>query len=207
MSICTRASTVRRLFHPATNQQPKKLHYTRHPLLWRKGDTVVQWPSPWTRPCWWHNWIWQWNHHGIWKMSPLHPTGILWPQSWASTSYTFHERDGGGKLGRRRRPLGCNADNSSRLEWWSRRANQLKILQNTDELLETWNIICCFIIWFWLANSRCRKLIILSDEINQSVFIRPNTTLLLCIFLFCIFLLYRTGLHVEVQIRILLKDK
>ncbi len=38
------------------------------------------------------------------------------------------------------------------------------------------------------------------------VFIRTNT-LLLCIFLFCIFLLYRTDLHVEVQIRILLKDK
>jgi hypothetical protein len=38
------------------------------------------------------------------------------------------------------------------------------------------------------------------------VFIRPNT-LLLCIFLFCIFLLYRTDSHVEVQIRILLIDK
>jgi hypothetical protein len=38
------------------------------------------------------------------------------------------------------------------------------------------------------------------------VFMRPNT-LLRCIFLFCIFLLYRTDLHVEVQIRILLKNK
>ncbi len=37
-------------------------------------------------------------------------------------------------------------------------------------------------------------------------FIRPNT-LLLCIILFCIFLLYRTDPQVEVQIRILLKDK
>ncbi len=37
-------------------------------------------------------------------------------------------------------------------------------------------------------------------------FKRPNT-LLLCIFLFCIFLLYRADLQVEVQIRILLKDK
>jgi hypothetical protein len=37
-------------------------------------------------------------------------------------------------------------------------------------------------------------------------FIRPNTPLL-CIFLFCIFLLYRTNPQVEVQIRILLKDK
>jgi hypothetical protein len=38
------------------------------------------------------------------------------------------------------------------------------------------------------------------------VYVRPNT-LLLCIFLFYIFLLYRTDLQVEVQIRILLKDK
>ncbi len=38
------------------------------------------------------------------------------------------------------------------------------------------------------------------------VFIRPNT-LLLCIFLFCIFLLYHTDSHIEVQIRLLLKDK
>ncbi len=30
---------------------------------------------------------------------------------------------------------------------------------------------------------------------------------LLCIFLFWIFLLYRTDLHIEVQIRIILKDK
>ncbi len=37
-------------------------------------------------------------------------------------------------------------------------------------------------------------------------FIRPNT-LLLCIFLFCILLLYHTDPQVEVQIRILLKDK
>ncbi len=38
------------------------------------------------------------------------------------------------------------------------------------------------------------------------VFIRPNT-LLLCIFLFCIFLLYHTDLLIEVRIRILLKNK
>ncbi len=37
-------------------------------------------------------------------------------------------------------------------------------------------------------------------------FVRPNT-LLFCIFLFCIFLLYCTDPQVEVQIRILLKDK
>ncbi len=38
------------------------------------------------------------------------------------------------------------------------------------------------------------------------VFTRSNT-LLHCNFLFCMFLLYRTDLQVEVQIRILLKDK
>ncbi len=37
-------------------------------------------------------------------------------------------------------------------------------------------------------------------------FVRP-ITLLLCIFLFCIFLLYRTDPQVEVHIRILLKDE
>ncbi len=37
-------------------------------------------------------------------------------------------------------------------------------------------------------------------------FIRP-TTLLLCIFLFCIFLLYHTDSQVEVQMRILFKEK
>ncbi len=37
------------------------------------------------------------------------------------------------------------------------------------------------------------------------VFIKPNT-LLLCIFLFCIFFLYRADLQVEVQIRILLNS-
>ncbi len=50
---------------------------------------------------------------------------------------------------------------------------------------------------YWAAllwsNSRC------------VYFIRPNT-FLLCIFLFCIFLLYRTDPQVEVQIRILLKE-
>jgi hypothetical protein len=43
-------------------------------------------------------------------------------------------------------------------------------------------------------------------RLPMCVFIRPNT-LLLCIFLFCIFLMYRSDLPVEVQIRILLKDK
>ena len=44
------------------------------------------------------------------------------------------------------------------------------------------------------------------DPLAQCVyFIRPNT-LLLCIFLFCILLLYRADSQVEVQIRILLQD-
>ncbi len=51
---------------------------------------------------------------------------------------------------------------------------------------------------YWVSllwsNSRCLY------------FVRPNT-LLLCIFLFCIFLLYPTDPQVKVQIRILLKDK
>ncbi len=50
-----------------------------------------------------------------------------------------------------------------------------------------------WVTWLWSA-SRC------------VYFVRPNT-LLLCIFLFCIFLLYRTDPQVEVEIRILLKDK
>jgi hypothetical protein len=37
-------------------------------------------------------------------------------------------------------------------------------------------------------------------------FVRPNT-LLLSIFLFCIFVLYNTDTQVEVQIRVLLKDE
>jgi hypothetical protein len=44
------------------------------------------------------------------------------------------------------------------------------------------------------------------DLLANVYFVGPNT-LLLCIFLFCIFLLYRTDPQVEVQIRILLKDK
>ncbi len=46
---------------------------------------------------------------------------------------------------------------------------------------------------------------LLWSDIRCVYFVRPNTCLL-CIFLFCIFLLYRTDLQVEVQIRILLKE-
>ena len=48
----------------------------------------------------------------------------------------------------------------------------------------------CTLLW---SDSRC------------VYFVKPNT-LLLCIFLFCIFLLYRTDPQVEVQIRILLRE-
>jgi hypothetical protein len=44
------------------------------------------------------------------------------------------------------------------------------------------------------------------DLLALEYFVRPNTPLL-CIFLFCIFLLNHTDPQVEVQIRILFKDK
>ncbi len=73
----------------------------------------------------------------------------------------------------------------------------------------------CNLFWLWweivLKMRTCYyKTILLGYFImirqRMCVFIRPNT-LLLCIFLFCIYLLYHTDLQVEVQIRILLKDK
>ncbi len=76
---------------------------------------------------------------------------------------------------------------------------------------------CAVVSVFWLWQKTVLKLrthfykkillgyfIIIQQPV--CVFTRPNT-LLLCISLFCVFLLYRTDLHVEVQIRILLKDK
>ena len=71
------------------------------------------------------------------------------------------------------------------------------------------------VIWLWwkiVLKMRTRfykkKILCYFIMIRQPmcVFIRPNT-LLLCNFLFCIFLLYRSDLPVEVQIRISLKDK
>jgi hypothetical protein len=50
-----------------------------------------------------------------------------------------------------------------------------------------------YLVTLLWSNSRC------------VYFVRPNT-LLLCIFLFCTFLLYHTDPQVEVQIRILLKE-
>ncbi len=76
---------------------------------------------------------------------------------------------------------------------------------------------CTVVSVFWLwreivfkMRTRFYKKILLGYffMIRQpmSVFIRPNT-LLLCITQFCIFLLYRPDPQVEVQIRILLKNK
>ena len=76
--------------------------------------------------------------------------------------------------------------------------------------------ICAVVSFFWLwreivlkMRTQFIKKILLGYFIkiqNQCEYIRSNT-LLHCNFLFCIFLLYRTDLQVEVQIRILLKDK
>ena len=75
-------------------------------------------------------------------------------------------------------------------------------------------VVLCKFFWLWreiVLKMRTRfykknywVTLLWSD--SRYVYIRPNT-LLLCIFLFWIFLLYSTDLHVEVQIRILLKDK
>jgi hypothetical protein len=46
-----------------------------------------------------------------------------------------------------------------------------------------------------------------SDSLCVYFVTRPNTIFLFCILLFCIFLLYHSDPQVEVQIRILLKDK
>ncbi len=61
--------------------------------------------------------------------------------------------------------------------------------------------------FLWAVSTRNSYWVTLLWSNSQCVyFARPNT-LLLCIFLFCIFLLYHTDSQVEVQIRILLKDK
>ncbi len=61
--------------------------------------------------------------------------------------------------------------------------------------------------FLWAVSTKKSYWVTLLWSNSQCVyFVRPNI-LLLCIFLFCIFLLYRTYLQVEGQIRILLKDK
>ncbi len=59
-------------------------------------------------------------------------------------------------------------------------------------------------LWAVSTKKSCWVTLLWSDSWCV-YFIRPNT-LLLCIFLFCIFLLYRTYPQVEVQIRILLEE-
>ncbi len=61
--------------------------------------------------------------------------------------------------------------------------------------------------FLWAVSTKNSYWVTLLWSASRCVyFVRPNT-LLLCIFLFCIFLLYRTDPQVEVQIRILPKDK
>ncbi len=58
----------------------------------------------------------------------------------------------------------------------------------------------------WVSTKKSNWVTLLWSASRCVYFIRPNT-LLLCIFLFCIFLLYPADSQVEVQIRILVKDK
>ncbi len=61
--------------------------------------------------------------------------------------------------------------------------------------------------FLWAVSTKKSYWVPLSRSASQCVYyLRPNT-LLLCISLFCIFLLNRTDPQIEVQIRILLKDK
>ncbi len=60
--------------------------------------------------------------------------------------------------------------------------------------------------WEHISTKKSYWVTLLWSDSQCVCFIRPNT-LLLCIFLFCIFLLYRPDSQVEVQIRILLKNK
>ncbi len=63
-----------------------------------------------------------------------------------------------------------------------------------------------FDFWWAVSTKNSYWVTLLWSDSQCVYFIRPNT-LLLCIFLFCIFLLYCTDPQVEVQIRILLNDK
>ncbi len=63
-----------------------------------------------------------------------------------------------------------------------------------------------FDFWWAISTKKSYWVTLLWSDSRCVYFIRPNT-LLLCIFLFCIFLLYCADPQVEVQIRISLKDK
>jgi hypothetical protein len=77
---------------------------------------------------------------------------------------------------------------------------------------------CAVVSVFWLWREIVLKMrtyfynknligLLYYDLISRCVYFIRSNTLLLCIFLFCIFFLYCTDSQVEVQIRILLKDK
>jgi hypothetical protein len=121
------------------------------------------------RSCQWYDGIQQRHCSSIWNVSPLHLARILWTRSWALTSHTLYERNGGGHLGRRSRSLWSNEDNSGVLDWSPRQTDMLTSLR-TLRLLEKHGISYSFFLSvFWLALSWHKKLIILSDEINQSI--------------------------------------
>jgi hypothetical protein len=72
------------------------------------------------------------------------------------------------------------------------------------------SVFCCggklFSKWEHFSTEKSYWVTVLWSASRCVFFIRSNT-LLLCISLFCIFLLYRADPQVEVQIRILLRDK
>ncbi len=61
--------------------------------------------------------------------------------------------------------------------------------------------------FLWANSTKKSYWVTLLWSTSQCVYFVKPKTLLLCIFLSCIFLLYHTDPQVEVQIRILLKDK
>ncbi len=61
--------------------------------------------------------------------------------------------------------------------------------------------------FLWAVSTKKSYWVTLLWSTSRCVYFLSPNTLLLCIFLFCIFFLYRTDPQVEVQIRILLKDK
>jgi hypothetical protein len=73
------------------------------------------------------------------------------------------------------------------------------LLCTSDEMRTPFDFLCEF------STKKSYWVNLLWSDCPCVYFVRPNT-LLLCIFLFCIFLLYRTDPQVEVQIRILLKE-
>jgi hypothetical protein len=60
--------------------------------------------------------------------------------------------------------------------------------------------------FLWAVSTQIFYWVTLLWSASRCVYFMRPTTLLLCIFLFCIFLLYHADPQIEVQIRILLKD-